>query len=212
MPKCNKTPRLQIRFRMKKPYFIFFNADSYNKLFNEFNKKKTNFEDHFFKSDATSLFNTRKLSLIKAKKYVWKRIKDIYAKSKLKLFTTIDPNNIVQKDLCNFYFGAAISSLAEKPHRISNLFNDQNYNEIGCYYVRICQDGVWRFIIIDDYIPINLNDEKRPAFIGPRFANQEIEIYAMLLEKAYSKIFSGYQNIEWGNVADCIQDLTGNFS
>ena len=31
----------------------------------------------------------------------------------------------------------------------------------------------------------------------------------MLIEKAYAKVFSGYQNIESGNVPDTIQDLTG---
>ena len=31
----------------------------------------------------------------------------------------------------------------------------------------------------------------------------------MLLEKAYAKVFAGYQNIEWGTVPETIHDFTG---
>lgn len=115
------------------------------------------------------MFNTKKLSLIKTNKYQWKRIKDIFPKYKPKIFDTIDPNNFIQTDLCNFYFGAALSALAENPQRLMNLFGSQIYNENGFYYVRICQDGVWRYVIIDDFIPVNENNMKRAAFINPRF-------------------------------------------
>ena len=138
-------------------------------MFKELKKKKLLFEDPIFKPNFASLFNTRKLSLIKTQKYQWKRVQDMYKKNQIKLFETTDPNNISQKDLCNFYFASSISALAEKPHRIQRLFENQEINDLGCYFVRICQDGVWRYIIIDDYLPINEVDLKKPAFISPRF-------------------------------------------
>lgn len=33
----------------------------------------------------------------------------------------------------------------------------------------------------------------------------------MLMEKAYAKIFAGYQNIELGSVCETIRDFTGVF-
>jgi len=153
---------------------IFFqiNIDYFERLIQEIKKKNCLFEDPIFKADFSSLFNTRKLSLIKTKKYKWKRLQDIYKQNKIKLFDSIDPNNFVQKDLCNFYFGSALSSLAEKPQRIRKLFERQEANELGIYFVRICQDGVWRYIIIDDFLPVNEIDEKKPAFISPRFLDK----------------------------------------
>lgn len=43
-----------------------------------------------------------------------------------------------------------------------------------------------------------------------KFFFKDIEIYSLLLEKAYAKVFSGYQNIELGIVHETIQDLTGS--
>ena len=142
-------------------------------------KKKTNFEDPIFKPNFSSLFNTRKLSIIKTQKFKWKRLPDIYKSSKLRLFDTIDPNNFMQKDLSNFYFGAALSALAEKPHRVRKLFEKQEINPYGAYFVRICQDGVWRYIIIDDFLPVNESDEKSPAFISPRFLDKVYNFYGI---------------------------------
>ena len=143
-------------------------------MIKELKQKKILFEDPIFKPDFSSLFNTRKLSLIKTKKYQWKRVREIFKNLKLKLFDSIDPNNLMQKDLCNYYFASAVSALAENPFRITKLFEKQEVNDMGCYFVRICQDGVWRYIVVDDYIPINEMEPKKPAFICPRFLEKVI--------------------------------------
>lgn len=53
--------------------------------------------------------------------------------------------------------------------------------------------------------------ENRPAFISPRFIEntEPIEIYSILIEKAYAKLYSTYQNIEFGSTIETIQELTG---
>lgn len=34
------------------------------------------------------------------------------------------------------------------------MFEDQKFNEQGIYYVKIFQAKVWKYIIIDDCIPV----------------------------------------------------------
>lgn len=148
-------------------------ADYFQRLVKELKSKACVFEDSIFRPDFSSLFNTRKLSLIKAKKYKWRRLKDLYKGKKIALLDCADPNNLSPRtDLCNFYFASALSALAERPGRLRRLFGQQALTDLGVYYVRVCQDGVWRHILIDDYIPVNEGDPGRPAFLGPRFLDK----------------------------------------
>lgn len=47
--------------------------------------------------------------------------------------------------------------------------------------------------------------------MSPRFIEntEPIEIYSILIEKAYAKLYSTYQNIEFGSTIETIQELTG---
>ena len=91
---------------------------------------------------------------------------DLYKGQKLCISHSIDPNDIKQGELGNCYFLSALSSLAEKPERILRLFEDQDINDQGCYFVRLCVDGIWRYIVVDDFTPCTLN--KKPVFAQPR--------------------------------------------
>ncbi len=48
---------------------------------------------------------------------------------------------------------SALRILSEHPEKIVCLFDNQNKNDKGIYYVRICKDGTWRYVIIDDFVP-----------------------------------------------------------
>ena len=78
------------------------------------------------------------------------------------------------KGLGNCYFMSTLSSLAEFPHRIQRLLENQVINNNGCYYVRICQDGIWRYILIDDFFPCSQN--KVPAFAQPSIETEGVII------------------------------------
>lgn len=96
----------------------------------------------------------------------WTRIPDLYQGQTHCISHSIDPNDIKQGEIGNCYFLSALSSLAERPDRILRLFEDQVINDPGCYYVRVCVDGIWRYIMIDDYTPCSLNN--RPVFAQSR--------------------------------------------
>lgn len=96
----------------------------------------------------------------------WVRIPELYKGQTHTIAYSIDPNDIKQGELGNCYFLSALSSLAEKPDRILRLFEGQTINELGCYYVRLCVDGIWRYIVIDDFTPCSSSN--KPVFAQPR--------------------------------------------
>lgn len=94
----------------------------------------------------------------------------------------IDPNDIKQGFLPDCWFLSALSCLAERPALVRRLFVTKEYNKEGIYRIKLCKNGEWHLITIDDYIPCYFNG-------GPMFsrANGE-ELWVMLLEKAYAKM------------------------
>lgn len=71
------------------------------------------------------------------------------------------------------------------------------------YCVRICFDGEWTAVYVDDFIPCNRRDT--PAFTK---ASGE-EIWVLILEKAWAKLFKSYYSIEAGYCREALRDLTG---
>jgi hypothetical protein len=64
------------------------------------------------------------------------------------------------------------------------------------YYVSLCKDGVWRYVIVDDFLPIRVNKKKHLLFIHT--TNQyehEYEVWAAIIEKAVAKIYGTYEDI-----------------
>ena len=79
----------------------------------------------------------------------------------------------------------------------------KQYNDEGIYHLRICKNGEWQDVIIDDYIPCYPNG-------GPIFSrNHGNEMWVMLLEKAYAKVHGGYKNLTGGKPIHALSDLTG---
>lgn len=130
-------------------------------------KNKIQYTDDIFLPSLSSLANNPKqVKLLYQDFNKWMRVTDVYKGQKLSIYHSIDPNDIKQGELGNCYFLSALSSLAEKPDRILRLFEDQTINEHNCYYVRVCVDGIWRYIVIDDYTPCSMNC--KPVFAQPR--------------------------------------------
>ena len=50
------------------------------------------------------------------------------------------------------------------------MFESQAYNKYGIYYVKINQNNTWKYIVVDDYIPV-YKDEKNDKKFYPAFLN-----------------------------------------
>jgi len=137
-----------------------------------------------------------------SQKPVWKRPHEFMKNPQL-FCDGIDPNDINQGALGNCWFLAAIASVAENPALIKRLFLTQEYNEQGLYKLKICKNGEWITVTVDDYIPCYNNG-------GPMFCRATgDELWVLLLEKAYAKLHGNYVQLRAGFVSHGMADLTG---
>ncbi len=69
--------------------------------------------------------------------------------------------------------------------------------------MRLCKNGEWQTITVDDYIPCYFNG-------GPMFARGNgDEIWVMLIEKAYAKMHGCYYSLRYGFTHHGMLDITG---
>ena len=73
---------------------------------------------------------------------------------------------------------------------------------MGVYGLRICKNGVWKEVVVDDYIPCFQQD----CAFSKAHGN---ELWVILLEKAWAKLHSSYERIEAGFAENVLRDLTG---
>ena len=74
--------------------------------------------------------------------------------SHIKIFQeTIEPNDIKQGNLGDCWFMCALACIAERPALVERLFITKHYNEEGIYKVKLCKNGEWVIVTVDDYFP-----------------------------------------------------------
>lgn len=94
--------------------------------------------------------------------------------------------------------------MADRPESIFDLFLTKTVNSMGIYCVRLCHNGEWVAVYIDDLFPC-INVSYGPAFTRSRHN----ELWVLLLEKAFAKLHRSYMNIESGNCSYALRVLTG---
>ena len=114
-----------------------------------------------------------------------------------------EPNDIRQGSIpCN-HLDSALSALAEKYNLIKRLFKSDIYNENGVYQVKLCVNGEWTTVVVDDFIPcVPLS----PPLVT---RSQSNELWIVILEKALAKIYDCYYNLTCINIVDFFLTLTG---
>ena len=78
--------------------------------------------------------------------------------------------------------------MAEHPERVKACFLTQSINNAGCYAVRLYINGEPETVVVDDHFPHFLVN-KNWAFSR---ADNDNEIWVLLLEKAWAKVFGSY--------------------
>ena len=86
------------------------------------------------------------------------------------------------------YFLSAIAGLAEKDHRIKSIFGSLEISPSGIYMARILYKGVFQEVVVDDYFPVSKYSQ---TIMGANPAKGE-EIWVMVLEKCWAKLFGSY--------------------
>ena len=118
---------------------------------------------------------------------------------------SVRPDDVRQGAVGDCWFVGALSILAhQKPKLLKKIipFN-QEYSEIGAYLVRLCKDGLWRNVIIDDHFPCNRAG--RLTFTGAA----RRQLWVPLIEKAAAKLFGCYEGLHSGTLCEAFALLTG---
>lgn len=169
------------------------------------NKQK--YTDQDFPPSRISLIKNPKTSeKVKAwKKFEWRRATDFLTDAPVNVFVGgITPDDIRQGALGDTYFLCALTLLAEKPSRIEKLFITKDPSEWGVYAVELCVHGEKKVVVVDDFFPCT-----GPTG-GPCFSKANgSELWVMILEKAWAKVYGSYERTERGTSNGALRDLTG---
>ena len=118
-------------------------------------------------------------------------------------YEIIEPNDVKPGVLGDEWFLSAAALLAERPALIERLFITKELNSAGIYKLRLCKNGEWVTVTVDDFFPCYPDGE-------PVFAKcHGNELWVLLLEKAYAKLHGNYYLLRGGFVNEALLDLTG---
>ncbi|CAG7828168.1 unnamed protein product, partial [Allacma fusca] len=79
----------------------------------------------------------------------------------------IQPSDISQGTLGDCWFLSSIAVVASKPELIHKLILIQQMELAGAYMFRLCKDGVWKTVIVDDQLPC---DERGRLVFAKRYS------------------------------------------
>ena len=136
----------------------------------------------------------------------WRRPKDVFGEGNFKIYEEPGPNDIKQGKCGDCYYLSCLSSLAEYPDRIKRIFITKEVNDAGIYACHFYINGEKRTVVVDDYFPYDVENDvwgfSRPSY--------KTEIWVLILEKCWAKIFGSYQRIEAGTAGEAMYPLTGS--
>uniref|UniRef100_A0A914WD44 Calpain 15 n=1 Tax=Plectus sambesii TaxID=2011161 RepID=A0A914WD44_9BILA len=141
------------------------------------------------------------------KNLLWVRPAEIYTKDgrrwRWSVFNNPSPTDIEQGVLGNCWFLSALAVIAERPDLLEHIVLTKHYYAEGVYQIRLCVDGAWQIITVDDHFPCYQNHTM--AFtVGRR--NQ---LWVPLIEKALAKVFGSYATLRAGRSVEGLALLTG---
>ncbi|KAH9601151.1 protein of unknown function DUF1935 [Trypanosoma melophagium] len=123
----------------------------------------------------------------------------------------VRPADVDQGELGDNWLLCSIAAVSENPKSIINMFRHPTDPEmgkreraVGGYRVTFNKNGVWRSVIVDDYLPV--------AGGKPKYAKSShdlAEIWPCILQKAFAKLHGSYANICSGDPLHALQDITG---
>lgn len=78
--------------------------------------------------------------------------------------------------------------------------------------MHLCKDGVWRYVTVDDYLPVKIMAKRSLLFLHTMPRTNIIEFWPSIVEKALAKVYGTYQDIfltSYKGIKDLFRNLTG---
>ena len=149
------------------------------------------------------------MDLLNQQRLQWLRISQISPLSRADLsltwsvYSSPKPSDIQQGALGDCWLMAGLALITERPEMLDHILLTKSVNSEGVYLVRLCHNGLWKTVLVDDCFPCTLNNQL--AFTQ---ANRR-QLYVPLIEKACAKLFGSYADLISGQTEEGLQLLTG---
>ncbi|EFO92715.1 CRE-CLP-7 protein [Caenorhabditis remanei] len=162
------------------------------------------FEDPQFPANDSSLYyKTRPDEPI-----VWKRPGEIYENPQL-IVGEKSRFDVKQGALGDCWLLAAVANLTLRDELFYRVVPpDQSFTEnyAGIFHFQFWRYGQWVDVVIDDRLP---TVDGRLCYMRSQENN---EFWSALLEKAYAKLYGGYEHLDGGTTAEALEDFTGGLT
>ena len=181
--------------------------EKYQKIREEFKAAGSKFSDPQFTPDGKSLGpNCQNRGVTQ-----WIRASQHPEKTCVLFKDKVSALDVKQGALGDCYFLSAISVLGN-----DNVFDmikttEDEWTKLGCFCVRFFRNDEEEYVVVDDYFPVMNGEGGKLQWAFVSGGDNGDELWPLVLEKAYAKLYGCYQFIEAGKIQYALTDMIQGF-